>query len=241
LSRSVLWEPGGEIPPGHPAEYEAASQQGRAVVDALIRAEVASWYVPILEAAGLSGTNPVECGHPGSAAGLYYRPVGEVAGQSVIVVGSRLGHVVDPGLSIVIADPVSRKITGIACTSSGNTITALGAQNAAKSLYQSYIAARRQGTTVQGELARLRAGGPEIGSGYLLQSEHATVSRSLSYDPVVCTPSGIPDVTVGQATTIAGGVAGLVPVTPHGARPILSVVVLGAKGWAVADIACPRP
>jgi hypothetical protein len=30
-------------------------------------------------------------------------------------------------------------------------------------------------------------------------------------------------------------------VTPRDARPILAVVVLGAKGWTVDDIACPGP
>jgi hypothetical protein len=224
-------------------EYAAASGKGRAAVAALIRERVASWYIPILEAPGVPVLDAVECGHSSDAAGLYYQQVSAVAGRSVIVVGSRLGPSANPGLSIVIADQATGKITGISCALTGAepSVTILGAQDAARSLYGLYIQLRRQGFSMQRALNWLVSTGSTTGSSYLLQAARATASGSLGYDPVVCTPVGLPDVTVGRASVIAGGSAGLVTIIARRGKPILAVVVLGAKGWTVTGIACPQP
>lgn len=220
--------------------YETARKQGQAAVDTLIRAHVAPWYIPILEAPARGGSGPIECGHAGGAAALDYRAYHEAGGQSIIVVGSQRASSVNPGLSVVIADSVTGKITGIACAFTGNNVSRAGAETAAKALYLTYLPLRRRGTPVQGALERLLASGPATGSWYLWQAHYAAARRLLTYDPVLCTPAGIPSVSVSTATTIIGGSAGVVMVVPRHGRPILTVVVLGAKGWTVDDIACPN-
>ncbi len=223
--------------------YDAARRHGRGAVDALIRSRVASWYVPILQAPSGTALDPVECGVPAGAGGLAYQPAGVAGGQAVIVVGSRLTGGPQAPHSVVTADRSTGKITGITCapSSAGNDVTRTGARDETTSLYLTYIPARRQGTSLPDALARLLAGGPDSASPYLQQVQHAVSRRALTYDPLLCTSSALPSVTVGAVTIVASGSAGVVVLTPGHAQPIVAVVVLGAKGWTVADIACHQP
>jgi hypothetical protein len=218
--------------------YGAAVTQGRGAVDALIRAHVASWYVPILEVPAVAGADSLDCGAGAAARDLRYKQAGAVGGQDIVVAQWTTSAQV---LYIVVtAQPGTGKITGITCSGGGNDVTSVGARDAAASTFPSYVQARRDGTSAYEALASLMLGGPNTGSPYLRQLQEA-VSRRLSYDPVLCASAGVPSLTVGPATVVGGGSAGLVVVTAGHSRPIVAVIVLGAKGWTVAGIACQRP
>ena len=221
--------------------YETARGQGQGAVDALIRAHVAGWYQPILEAPTGISLDPVGCGLPGGAGNLHYQPVGLTGSQAVIAAGTRLTGVPQADYSIVTAEPRTGKITGITCTIGGNDVTRTGARNATTSLYQTYIPARGRGTSIHGALARLLAGGPSLASPYLRQAEYAVSRRLVSYDPLLCASTAIPNVSVGSARVVAGGSAVMVVVIPSHGQPILAVIVLGAKGLTLADVACHQP
>jgi hypothetical protein len=223
--------------------YETARRQGPGAVDALIRAHVVSWYRPILEAPPGWSVDPVECGVRGGASNLDYQPVGVAGGQAVIVVGSRLAGAARASYGIVTAEPSTGKITGITCSTSiaGNDVTRTDARNATTSLYRTYVPARRQGASVHDALARLVAGGSSLASPYLWQAEYAVSHRLVAYDPLLCASTIIPSMSVGPATIVASGSAGMVVVTPGHGQSILAVTVLGAKGLTVADVACRQP
>lgn len=223
------------------SRYATARRHGRAVVDALIRHWTASWYVPIFEASPGTGIDPVECGIRALAHGLAYKPVEVIGGQAVIVVGSRLGAGQLASHAVVTADPRTGKITGITCAGAGSEVTETGARDAVASLYQTYVPARRQGISVPDAVARLQMGGPDFANPYLGQVRQVASRRLLTYDPLLCRPDGGPSLSEGAATIVAGGSAGVVAVTPRHARPIVAVVVLGAKGWIVAGVACHKP
>ena len=218
-------------------EYGAALAQGRGAVDALIRARVAAWYAPILEVPAVAGADALDCGAGGAARDLGYQQAGVVGGQDVVV--ARWGASAQVRYIVVTAQPGTGKITGITCSDAGNEVASAGARQAA-SVLLSYAQARREGTSAFDALAALMLGGPNTGSPYLSQLQEA-VSRRLGYDPVLCSSAGVPSVTVGPATLVGQGSAGLVVVTSGHSRAMLAVIVLGAKGWTVADIACQRP
>jgi hypothetical protein len=218
--------------------YSAALTQGRGAIDALIRAHMASWYVPILEVPPIAGAGTLDCGAGAAARDLRYQQAGAVGGQDIVV--ARWSTSAQVRYIVVTAQPGTGKITGITCTGAGNDVTSAGARDAAASMFPSYLQARRKGTSAYDALAALMLGGPNTGSPYLRQLQEA-VSRRLSYDPVLCSPAGVPSVTVGPVTVVGGGSAGLVVITPGHSHPMVAVIVLGAKGWTVADIACQRP
>jgi hypothetical protein len=224
--------------------YQAATRKGKDAVNSLVKARVASWYAPILEAPAQASYSPVECGNVESA-GLYYQKRGEVAGLLVFVVGSRLWHTshpTRPEFNVVIANPANARITGIACTVGGPSIPSSGAHHTASALYQSYLAARHQGVSVHAELASLLDSLRSPGSAYLHQANYATATGTLTYDPLVCTSTSLPNVTVRPVTTVADGSASLVKITPDGDRPILAVVTRSAGNTLmVEDLACLRP
>lgn len=220
------------------SEYGAAVTQGRGAIDALFRAHMASWYVPILEMPPIVGAPTLDCGAGAAAKDLRYQQAGVVGGQEVVV--ARWSTSAQVQYIVVTAQPDTGKITGITCAAAGNNVTSAGAQDAAASIFPAYLQARRNGTSAYDALARLMLGGPNAASLYLRQLQEAA-SRQLSYDPVLCSSARVPSVTVGTATVVGGGSAGLVVITPGHSRPIVAVVVLGAKGWTVADIACQRP
>lgn len=91
--------------------------------------------------------------------------------------------------------------------------------------------------------ARLTQGGPEAGDPYLEQARYAIAREHLDYDPVTCAASGVldgpdvSDVSAGTTTLVADGTVAVVSAAAHRAQ-LLITVVLGAKGWAVGDIAC---
>ncbi len=217
--------------------YSAALAQSRGAIDALIRAHMAAWYVPILEVPPIAGADALDCGAGGTARDLRYQQAGVVGGQDVVVARWRTSAQVQ--YIVVTAQPGTGKITGITCSVAGNDVTSAGARQAA-SVLLSYAQARRRGTSASDELAALMLSGPSMGSPYLGQLQEA-VSRRLSYDPVLCSAAGVPSVTVGPASIVGGGSAGLVVVTSGRSRAMVAVIVLGAKGWTVADIACQRP
>jgi hypothetical protein len=218
--------------------YGAALAQGQGAIDALIRAHMASWYVPILEVPPITSAEPADCGAGSAAKYLRYQEPGVVAGQEIVVArwstGAQVRYIV------VTAQPGTGKITGITCASAGNSVTSAGAHDAAASTFSSYVRARRNGTSAYAALATLMLSGPDMASLYLRQLQEAA-SRRLSYDPVLCSSADVPGVTVGPATVVGGGSAGLVVVTPSRSRPMVAVIILGARGWTVAGIACQRP
>jgi hypothetical protein len=206
-------------------------------MDALIRARMAAWYAPILEVPPVAGADALDCGAGGAVRDLRYQQAGVVGGQDVVV--ARWSTSAQVRYIVVTAQPGTGKITGITCSDAGNDVTSAGARQAAAVLL-SYAQARRNGTSALDALAALMLGGPSTGSPYLGQLQEA-VSRRLGYDPVLCSSAGVPSVTVGPATLVGQGSAGLVVVTSGHSRAMLAVIVLGAKGWTVADIACQRP
>ncbi len=217
--------------------YPQAAAHGKAAVDALIRARVATWYVPILEASPDSA-GPPGCGVPWTAA-PQYQQAGVIAGQAVVVARWRTAQ---QALYIIAASqPRTGKITGLTCAIGGSDVTRAGARDAAASLYEAYVAGRRQGISMPDELKARLSGGPETGSAYLQQALTASGRRPLGYDPLLCSRTGVRDVSVRSADVVAGGSAGLVTMDSGSGRPILAVIVLAAQGWAVADIACQQP
>ena len=218
--------------------YGAALTQGRGAIDVLIRAHMASWYVPILEVPPVAAASTLDCGVGAAARNLRYQQAGVVGGQDIVV--ARWSTSTQVLYIVVTAQPGTGKITGITCSSAGNDVTSMGARDAAASIFPPYLQARRKGTSAHDALAALMLGGPNSDSPYLPQLQEA-VSRRLSYDPVLCSSAGVPSVTVGPATVVAGGSASLVVVTPGHSQPMVAVIVLGAKGWTVFDIACQRP
>ncbi len=224
--------------------YDAARRQGKPAVGALIQSRAASWYVPIIEAPSDQGSYSVpQCGFPAGARTLSYQPVGLVGGQAVVVVGSPVGGGQQPYYSVVTAQPGTGKITGITCAlgGSGAAVTRTTARNAAFSLYRTYIPWRRQGISLSKALARLLASGPSSGNPYFQQVQRADSHHALTYDPLLCSPGALTNVSVGAVTLVAGGSAGLIVVTPSHGQPIVAVVVLLAKGTTVAGVACHQP
>jgi hypothetical protein len=218
--------------------YPAAARQGQAAVDALISSYAASWYAPILQGSVQPGYAP-ECFASAAQGGLDYAPAGLVGGQAIIAVSSSAasGQV---SYAIVTADQVTGKITGIACTPGGQLVTAAGARDWASALYQKYLALRRQGASPQEAVADIASLG-NLDGPYLGQLQRAAAWPDLTYDPLLCTPAGLPNVSVTAATVVADGSAGVVELTPSAGQPIVAVVVLGAQGWAVASVACHQP
>jgi hypothetical protein len=224
--------------------YPTAARQGQAAVDALIRNYAADWYAPILQAPAQPGYAP-DCFASAAHSGLEYAPAGLTGGQAVIAVSSpeASGQVLH---AVVTADQTTGKITGIACAIGGQPVTATGASDSASGLYQTYLTLRRQGASPQEAVAHIvgtpgYSGGPESESPYLGQLQRAAVWPDLTYDPLLCTSAGLPNVSVTAATVVADGSAGVVELTPSAGQPIVAVVMLGAQGWAVASVACHQP
>ena len=224
--------------------YPAAARQGQAAVDALIRSYAAGWYAPILQAPAQSGYPP-DCFDVAAHGGLDYAPAGLAGGQAIIAVSSSdaSGQAL---YAVVTADQATGKITGIACATGGAPVTATGARDSASGLYQAYLTLRRQGDSPREAVAHIvgapgYSGGPESESPYLGQLQRAAAWPVLTYDPLLCTPAGLPNVSVTAATVVADGSAGVVELTPSTGLPIVTVVVLGAQGWAVASVACHQP
>jgi hypothetical protein len=224
--------------------YPAAARQGKAAVDAFVGRYVVGWYAPIAEALAQPGA-PGDCFGLASN-GLDYAPAGLLGGQAIIVVSSPDSAQVL--YAIVTADQGTGKITGFACASGGQpSTTAAYARTYASSLYYigsaSWLSLRRQGDSPQQAVARIVGyfGGPESASPYLNELQRATLWPELTYDPLLCTPAGLPNVSVAAATVVAHGEAGVVELTPTSGRPIVAVWVLGAMGYAVASVACHQP
>ncbi len=188
--------------------YLTDRAHGRQRVEALISADAASWYAPVLTApAGPGG--PPGCDLPAGAIHLSFRPVGVLGGPPVTADSPALAA--GEGQAVVVARwTVRDELTGPLATS--------------------VFAA---------------------GSPYLRQVRSVTTSRSLTYDPVLCgsatgyenssyQQAGHDQVAAGRPELVGAGAAGLVAVTTSRGRA-LAVVVAGAKGWTVADIACQQP
>jgi hypothetical protein len=218
--------------------YPAAARQGQAAVDALIRSYAAGWYAPILEAPAQPGDAP-DCLAWAAHNGLDYAPAGLLGGQAIIAVSSpdASGQVL---YAVVTADQGTGRITGIACAIGGNPVTATGARDWASALYQTYLPLRRQGDSAQEAVVHIVDYYTQA-SPYLVALDRAAAWPDLTYDPLLCTPSGLPSVSVTAATVVAGGSAGVVELTPSAGQPIVAVVVLGAQGWTVASVACQQP
>ena len=220
--------------------YVAARKIGPRAVQTVVRGHVATWYVPILEAPSMAGVDPVACGLQGSVADWSFEQAGVWAGQAVIVIGSRPPGAVQELWIVATAVPASGKITGITCAIGGvGEVTVTGARDAVMSLYQGYVTARHQGASPQGAIAQITLGGPEMGNPYLQQVSDAITRQRLGYDPVMCATTGIHDASAGTTTVVAGSSVGIVVVSSHRPQFLVSVI-LGAKGWAVGDIACLR-
>jgi hypothetical protein len=219
------------------SRYAAAAKQGQAAADALISSYAAGWYAPILEAPA-QGYAP-DCFAYAAHSGLDYAPAGLVGGQAIIVVSSSdaSGQAL---YAVVTADPGTGKITGIACTIGGQPVTATGARDSASGLYQVYLNLRRQGASAQDAVTHIASLG-NLDGPYLLELQRAAAWPELTYDPLLCTSAGLPNVSVTATTVVAGGSAGVVELTPSVGQPIVAVVVLGAQGWAVAGVACHQP
>jgi hypothetical protein len=220
--------------------YPAAARQGQATVDALIRSYAVGWYAPILEAPDQQGY-ALGCLASAAPSGLDYASAGLAGGQAIIAVSSSdaSGQVL---YAVVTADPGTGKITGIACADGGQPVTAAGARDWASALYHKYLALRRQGASAQDAVTDIVSVGADPVSGpYLVQLQSAAVWPDLTYDPLLCTSAGLPNVSVTAATVVADGSAGVVVLTPSVGHPIVAVVVLGAQGWAVAAVACHQP
>lgn len=224
--------------------YLAAQRRGPAALDAFIRAHAVSWYAPILETAPQSDSPP-DCAADGAI--LDYGTVGQVGGQAIIVVSSAdlSGQL---SYSVVTADPGTGMITGVACAIIDSGVTAAAAGNATSALYSAWLTLRRQGESPQRAVAHILGsgldtgyGGPERGSPYLEELQATASRQQLTYDPLLCTPAGLPDVSVTAATLVADDSAGLVVLKPGTGQPIVAVVVLGAQGLTVADVACHQP
>jgi hypothetical protein len=220
--------------------YPAAARQGQATVDSFIGTYTASWYAPIAAEALAQPGAPGDCfnGHDG----LDYVPAGLLGGQAIIVVSSSdaAGQFL---YAIVTADQSTGKITGLACASGGQSpINAAYARTYASSLYGTWLTLRRQGDSPQEATARMVGyyGGPESASPYLNELGPA-LWPELTYDPLLCTSVGIPDVSVTAVTVVADGSAGVVELTPSVGQPIVAVWVLSSKGFAVASVACHQP
>jgi hypothetical protein len=93
------------------------------------------------------------------------------------------------------------------------------------------------GVSLPDAVAWLTQGGPEAGDPYLEQVRHAIARQHLGHDPVTCAASGVPDVSAGTTTLVAGSTVGVVQASAHRTQWLVTAV-LGAKGWAVGDIAC---
>jgi hypothetical protein len=223
--------------------YLTAQLGGQAALDAFIRAHAASWYAPILEAEPQPGSPP-DCA-PDNAI-LYYGTAGQAGGQAIIVVSSANPRA-PVSYGVVTADPGTGMITGIACAIIDSQVTAAASGHAASALYTSWLTLRRQGESPPEAVANiLRSGtntgyGPESGSPYLEDLQAAASRQQLTYDPLLCTPAGLPGVSVTAATVVANGSAGVVVLKPGTGQPIVVVVVLGAQGFTVADVACHQP
>jgi hypothetical protein len=226
--------------------YPAAARQGQAAVDALVSSYAAGWYAPIAEALAQPGASG-DCFGLASN-GLDYAPAGLLGGQAIIVVSSSDSE--QPLYAIVTADQNTGKITGFACASGGQPpTTAAYARTYASSLYYigsaSWLTLRRQGDSPQQAVARMvdnpYSGGPESASLYLNELDRAALWPELTYDPLLCTSAGLPNVSVTAATVVAHGEAGVVELIPTYGQPIVAVWVLGAKGYAVASVACHQP
>jgi hypothetical protein len=223
----------------------AAEQQGQAAVDALIRTFAASWYAPILEAFTQHGYTGCATGTPS------YAPAGQIGGQAIIVVTSS-DAAGQAGYVIVTADQGTGLITGIAATSAGTTTAAYTSTYASNLYYVgglSWLTLRRQGESPEQAAEHILgagvyagwSGGPEVGSPYLNGLQRAAPWPELTYDPLLCTSSGLPDVSVTDATVVADGEAGVAELTPSVGQPIVAVFTLSAQGYAVAAVACHQP
>jgi hypothetical protein len=217
--------------------YVAARKLGQLPAEAVVRSHVAAWYVPILEAQTTPGVDQVECGLQGPVDDWTFKRAGVLAGQAVIVIGSQPAGAPQELAIVATAIPGTGKITGITCSTGGANVTSAGAMDAVTSLYGSYTALRREGVSPADAIARLTQGGPEAADPYLEQASYAIARQRLGYDPVTCAASGVPDVSAGRTTLVAGGTVGVVSASADRSQ-FLVTVVLGAKGWAVGDIAC---
>jgi hypothetical protein len=221
--------------------YPAAARQGQAAVDAFIGRYMASWYAPIAAGALAQRGAPGDCFASGAHGGLDYAPAGLIGGQAIIAVSSSDSE--QASYAIVTADQTTGKITGIACAIGGQPpINAAYARTYASSLFTSWLTLRRQGDSPQEAAARMvdYYGGAESASPYLHELGPA-LWPELTYDPLLCTSVGLPNVSVTAATVVADGAAGVVELTPAHGQPIVAVWVLSAKGFAVASVACHQP
>jgi hypothetical protein len=225
---------------GFYGRYVASRKEGQAAAMVLIRTYVAAWYLPILKAPSIVGADDVECGLRGVPAGWTFTQVGALAGQAVVVVGSQPRGAPQKLWIVITMEPGTRKITGITCAIGGDDVTSTGTKDAATSLSSYYLAARRQGASPGEVIARLVDSGATSSSAYLQQAKYALARRQLAYDPVTCAAPGVPPVPVGAARVVAGGSVGLVMASANRVQALMTVV-LGAKGWTVADIACHQP
>ncbi len=225
---------------GFYSSYVASRAGGHGAGGVLARTHVAAWYLPIFTAPSGMAADRVDCGLRGTPADWSFSQVGELGGQTVIVIGSRPRDAPQQLWSVVTTEPGTGKITGITCAIGGANVTSTGARNAATSLYSYYLAARGRGASPGAVISRLIGSGSTSSSSYLHQAEYAFARHQLAYDPVTCTGAGVPNVSVGTAQVVAGGSVGLVVASADRTRALVTVV-LGAKGWTVGDIACHQP
>lgn len=217
--------------------YIAARKLGRRAAAAEVRSHVAPWYVPILEAPYTPGVDPVQCGLAGPVADWSFTQAGVLGGQAVIVIGAQPPGAPQELWIVATTAPATGTITGITCSTGGEDVTSTAARDAVTSFYPPYLTARREGVPPQDAIARLTRSGPATADPYLQQVRYALARQHLGYDPVTCAAAGVPGVSAGTTTVVAGRSAGVVVVSADRAQ-FLVTVVLGAKGWTVGDIAC---
>jgi hypothetical protein len=217
--------------------YVAARKLDQRAAEAVVRGHVAAWYFPVLEAPTTAGVDPVDCGLQGPVANWSFKQAGILGRQAVIVISSQPpGAPQELGIVATVM-PGTGRITGITCSIGGDNVSGPGARDAVTSLYGSYVTLRRAGVSLQDAITRLTQGGPEAYDPYLEQVRYAVARQHLGYDPLTCAASGVPDVSAGTTTLVAGSTVGVVQASAHRTR-FLVTVVLGAKGWTVGDIAC---
>lgn len=219
--------------------YMAAQQGGQAALNTFIGGHVASWYAPMFD--GPSTGFPPSC-----TAGVPVpdeTTASQIDGQVIIVLSLPNGPGQDV-YEVVTADQGTGMITGFACPINNRQVTAAAASDATSALYSSWLTLRRQGESAQQAVAHILGRGPGFESSpypYLYLLQDVAPWQKLTYDPLLCTSAGLPDVSVTAASVVAGGLAGVVALTPGTGQPIVAVVVQGDRGLTIVDVACHQP
>jgi len=116
---------------GFHRSYVAAHKVSLPAAEAVVRSHVAAWYYPILEVPDLAGVDPIECGLSGPVAGWSFEQAEVLAGQAVIVIGSRPPGAPQELWIVATAVSGTGKITGITCSIGGQDVTSADARETA--------------------------------------------------------------------------------------------------------------